>query len=121
MICVSLYSRTLLFFFFFFNDTATTEIYTVSLHDALPIFRLRVAFEADVGALGLERSTVAARRDLEPLTDRGAPGLHGEALLRDEAKVAAAARVDLDRRRALLNAAAGPRGPLVQNLSPGLR
>src|SRR5256885_15918019 len=31
----SLYSR--IFFFFFFNDTATTEIYTLSLHDALPI------------------------------------------------------------------------------------
>src|SRR5688572_33152692 len=28
------------FFFFFFNDTATTEIYTLSLHDALPIFPL---------------------------------------------------------------------------------
>src|SRR5438445_2245133 len=27
------------FFFFFFNDTATTEIYTLSLHDALPISR----------------------------------------------------------------------------------
>src|SRR5256885_14723579 len=26
-------------FFFFFNDTATTEIYTLSLHDALPIWR----------------------------------------------------------------------------------
>src|SRR5258707_15788060 len=26
-----------LYFFFFFNDTATTEIYTLSLHDALPI------------------------------------------------------------------------------------
>src|SRR3712207_7802472 len=26
--------------FFFFNDTATTEIYTLSLHDALPIFQL---------------------------------------------------------------------------------
>src|SRR5436190_15084289 len=32
------------FFFFFFNDTATTEIYTLSLHDALPISSLlRVA------------------------------------------------------------------------------
>src|SRR3989337_3890750 len=31
-----LFSR-LVFFFFFFNDTATTEIYTLSLHDALPI------------------------------------------------------------------------------------
>src|SRR2546430_4528753 len=28
-----------LFFFFFFNDTATTEIYTLSLHDALPIYQ----------------------------------------------------------------------------------
>src|SRR5258708_29284581 len=28
-----------LYFFFFFNDTATTEIYTLSLHDALPIWR----------------------------------------------------------------------------------
>src|SRR2546430_3608762 len=28
-------------FFFFFNDTATTEIYTLSLHDALPISRQR--------------------------------------------------------------------------------
>src|SRR3954463_16837223 len=29
----------LFFFFVFFNDTATTEIYTLSLHDALPISR----------------------------------------------------------------------------------
>src|SRR2546427_11938979 len=29
---------TLFIVFFFFNDTATTEIYTLSLHDALPIF-----------------------------------------------------------------------------------
>src|SRR2546429_5842361 len=28
----------LFFFFFFFNDTATTEIYTLSLHDALPVY-----------------------------------------------------------------------------------
>src|SRR2546422_8859871 len=32
-----LLSPLLLLFFFFFNDTATTEIYTLSLHDALPI------------------------------------------------------------------------------------
>src|SRR2546430_10979747 len=29
--------QSCIFFFFFFNDTATTEIYTLSLHDALPI------------------------------------------------------------------------------------
>src|SRR6266498_5816364 len=32
---------SVVFFFFFFNDTATTEIYTLSLHDALPILRER--------------------------------------------------------------------------------
>src|SRR5256714_15638353 len=31
------------FYFFFFNDTATTEIYTLSLHDALPIFLIFAA------------------------------------------------------------------------------
>src|SRR5690242_21574785 len=35
--CTYLCSRSLCFFPFFFNDTATTEIYTLSLHDALPI------------------------------------------------------------------------------------
>src|SRR2546430_11550434 len=29
-------------FFFFFNDTATTEIYTLSLHDALPIWKKKI-------------------------------------------------------------------------------
>src|SRR5437667_8325212 len=33
-----------LLFFFFFNDTATTEIYTLSLHDALPIYDLIGSF-----------------------------------------------------------------------------
>src|SRR3989442_7480513 len=36
----------LFFSFFFFNDTATTEIYTLSLHDALPIFRRSVLSRA---------------------------------------------------------------------------
>src|SRR5215216_7937176 len=39
MICV-LSCFCVLLFFFFFNDTATTEIYTLSLHDALPIYTL---------------------------------------------------------------------------------
>src|SRR3712207_7832217 len=38
------------FFFFFFNDTATTEIYTLSLHDALPIYiDGRIRFEDRYG------------------------------------------------------------------------
>src|SRR3712207_9285870 len=40
-------------FFFFFNDTATTEIYTLSLHDALPIYALGLgAVYLVVAALG---------------------------------------------------------------------
>src|SRR2546422_2548204 len=35
-------------FFFFFNDTATTEIYTLSLHDALPILYRRRADEPQI-------------------------------------------------------------------------
>src|SRR5215467_8720481 len=37
MIFIAELSSFVLIFFFFFNDTATTEIYTLSLHDALPI------------------------------------------------------------------------------------
>src|SRR5256886_17610989 len=47
-VLVFLYIRThlLFFFFFFFNDTATTEIYTLSLHDALPISIWKLAVTA---------------------------------------------------------------------------
>src|ERR1041385_9456790 len=37
-VCFCDSSSLCLFFFFFFNDTATTEIYTLSLHDVLPIY-----------------------------------------------------------------------------------
>src|SRR5438477_12880247 len=37
MYCLILFFILIFSFFFFFNDTATTEIYTLSLHDALPI------------------------------------------------------------------------------------
>src|SRR5258706_13676629 len=42
------------FFFFFFNDTATTEIYTLSLHDALPIhFPYEIVRKfGEIGAFG---------------------------------------------------------------------
>src|SRR2546425_12451374 len=39
-------------FLFFFNDTATTEIYTLSLHDALPIFERRVLITGATGGVG---------------------------------------------------------------------
>src|SRR5215217_9437264 len=41
---------SLSFFFFFFNDTATTEIYTLSLHDALPILPMRADEDAPSAA-----------------------------------------------------------------------
>src|SRR2546426_3764295 len=56
--------RSLYVWFFFFNDTATTEIYTLSLHDALPIyigfvFQFAALFDSmtvfDNVALGLRR------------------------------------------------------------------
>src|SRR5215469_18107904 len=43
MFFFSLFFSFPLLYFFFFNDTATTEIYTLSLHDALPILGSRVA------------------------------------------------------------------------------
>ena len=43
--------------FFFFNDTATTEIYTLSLHDALPIFE---SWEPRRGGVAEGRSPEAA-------------------------------------------------------------
>src|SRR2546430_9109384 len=52
------------FFFFFFNDTATTEIYTLSLHDALPILFLppgvgQALVGRGIAELGAQRSEVA--------------------------------------------------------------
>src|SRR5947209_20408122 len=41
MIIIVIPSFVFFLFFFFFNDTATTEIYTLSLHDALPICAAR--------------------------------------------------------------------------------
>src|SRR5258708_19700084 len=44
--------------FFFFNDTATTEIYTLSLHDALPIYRAIICFRKTVGLHGKRHCSV---------------------------------------------------------------
>src|SRR5437588_5132324 len=52
-----------MFCFFFFNDTATTEIYTLSLHDALPISTLAHRLEAE---LRKERPMREENRVTEP-------------------------------------------------------
>src|SRR5258708_27411770 len=54
-------SHPFIFSFFFFNDTATTEIYTLSLHDALPILILLLAASGwlGIGPLGAYRTRKA--------------------------------------------------------------
>src|SRR3989441_11410710 len=79
-------ARAIFFFsFFFFNDTATTEIYTLSLHDALPIFGGEVhlggeAREAlDHGAAdrrGVERGAAGDEYDALEGADRGGIEVH---------------------------------------------
>src|SRR2546430_4069904 len=56
---------SLLFFFFFFNDTATTEIYTLSLHDALPISRSAISIKAS-GRFSIHRDLAALDVALQP-------------------------------------------------------
>src|SRR5258705_11343848 len=60
--------------FFFFNDTATTEIYTLSLHDALPISARGAPGRADRAGVRAERCDVslpaAQRRDERPFRER---------------------------------------------------
>src|SRR2546425_4169692 len=58
---------------FFFNDTATTEIYTLSLHDALPISSRRRVLRAG-GLLGAFGAAGRPVRALADAGDRGRPG-----------------------------------------------
>src|SRR6266571_9044437 len=59
------YYFSILFFFFFFNDTATTEIYTLSLHDALPIRTRRPSAPSPFGprGSGFERVEPSSRSE----------------------------------------------------------
>src|SRR5260221_6879668 len=63
-----MYSSVFIFFFFFFNDTATTEIYTLSLHDALPIYLDQV--------IGNEDDGIAAQHLGQMVTHGKAPYQH---------------------------------------------
>src|SRR3989442_8338198 len=63
-------------FFFFFNDTATTEIYTLSLHDALPILDHTTRTESPAWRASSRRSARVPRPDDAPshaVTNCGAP------------------------------------------------
>src|ERR1051326_9558016 len=97
---------SLCLFFFFFNDTATTEIYTLSLHDALPI-----SGEDLHGPAGDHRAA-AQLRGSQPGRDRD----HGPA--------AVARPADADRRRqtrALALLLSLPARPRVSRLRHPLR
>src|SRR5256885_14564185 len=74
--------------FFFFNDTATTEIYTLSLHDALPIFEC---------LLGGRREQPGRRPGVQLFECPGEP-VAGRRLRRPEAK-----RLQVDRKSTRLN------------------
>src|SRR6516165_12519200 len=56
-----------LFFFFFFNDTATTEIYTLSLHDALPICCGLAGRRPEVGCRAGRRRTARSEEHTSEL------------------------------------------------------
>src|SRR3712207_7456625 len=60
---------------FFFNDTATTEIYTLSLHDALPIYRPADGDDPVVLALLAHRGVGQLLRQLPLWQNRGTPRL----------------------------------------------
>src|SRR6266540_5054309 len=63
-------------FFFFFNDTATTEIYTLSLHDALPIrvtsTIASTSANAPIASAARPVQVVSARRPRAQIVGRGA-------------------------------------------------
>src|SRR2546430_13437720 len=69
--------------FFFFNDTATTEIYTLSLHDALPICpeRRRGGAPAVLQADADETQRAGARRAYEPRSEEHTSELQSQSNL----------------------------------------
>src|SRR3712207_9448678 len=85
---------------FFFNDTATTEIYTLSLHDALPIY----------GEMGIGNTTTSSavlyamtQKNIHEVVGHGG-GLSEEGLLRKKQIIQdACQRYQLDRKSTRLN------------------
>src|SRR2546426_7521379 len=59
--------------FFFFNDTATTEIYTLSLHDALPIYIAQAVRQAEQGTLASEVCHPACHQRVSSIFLGGVP------------------------------------------------
>src|SRR2546430_17628228 len=89
--------RTLLFFFFFFfNDTATTEIYTLSLHDALPIWGPGLLHAVDaLWHAGAQRAAHAGRERLAARRPAGRSPVRRRAALTHRGLARGPSRVDL--------------------------
>src|SRR5256885_12467661 len=110
------YVRTFIYplSFFFFNDTATTEIYTLSLHDALPIY---------AGRPGPDGAPALARHGLAGRGHRGIAGADGRASRAFRGSAAMAGGAGRGRRfRALAPAArpsGGQRAPVADLAAPG--
>src|SRR2546425_10966637 len=108
-------------FFFFFNDTATTEIYTLSLHDALPIFPREPRRGLVRGGREPVRVEHRKRAPRRPRGQRREGRARGRALRMARVLHAAAPRLAV---RAVLSAewrvhhAGGPRAPPQFGLAP---
>src|SRR3989442_6037012 len=81
-----------MFFLFFFNDTATTEIYTLSLHDALPIFGVR-----------RDRRELVSARQPRPVRPDGPVPVQFRLRLLEAAPVETEQEQDQDRKSTRLN------------------
>src|SRR2546430_17496498 len=75
-----------IFTFFFFNDTATTEIYTLSLHDALPIYLLAAAGapRTPVHQVRQRRAVAGGLLGAVPVHDHDAPVIRRQSQYRSE-------------------------------------
>src|SRR5260370_8267132 len=104
------------FSFFFFNDTATTEIYTLSLHDALPIWRRRTG--SSRSGRGTARPARGWRRSA-PSSASG-PTRQGRRDSRPARNLPAAARPRPDLRRRSATRRIFPTPPPPPHLHPPL-
>src|SRR6266540_7547606 len=88
-----------LFFFFFFNDTATTEIYTLSLHDALPAATPRTADSTGLSSEQIARISRLARSMVEASKVSGPPPMSAPALNAPPAPLSTTSRTSSRRRQ----------------------
>src|SRR3989449_11515627 len=97
--------------FFFFNDTATTEIYTLSLHDALPICQAkRIVIDKDnttiVGGKGKREAIQGRIKEIKAAIDKSTSDYDKEKLQERLAKLAGGVAV-IDRKSTRLNSSHG--------------